>query len=64
MGVMKMPLNLLNLEEAAEQLNVSLFTIRAWVYQKRFSTVKLGRRRLIKQEILEKFVQDNIIESR
>ena len=57
-------LNLLSLEEAARELRISIHTIRSWNFQKRFPTVKLGRRVLIKREDLERFVNENVIEAR
>lgn len=52
-----MPLDLLSLEEAAQEGRVSIFTIRAWRQQHRFPVVKLGRRVLIERESWEKFVR-------
>ena len=56
--------NLLTLDEARQELKISIHTIRAWTYQKRFPTVKLGRRVLIKREDLEQFVNSNVIEAK
>ncbi len=57
-------LKLMNLEEAAGELRISIHTIRAWTYQKRFPVIKLGRRVLVEREVLEKFVRDNVIEEK
>ncbi|MGD0656650.1 MAG: helix-turn-helix domain-containing protein [Syntrophorhabdales bacterium] len=57
-------MNLLSLEEAAKELKISIHTIRAWSYQKRFPVVKLGRRVLVEREALEKFVRGNVVEAR
>lgn len=57
-------LSLVSLEEAAKELRVSLFTMRAWRAQRRFPVCKLGRRVLIKREDLEAFVQRGVIEAR
>jgi excisionase family DNA binding protein len=57
-------LNLLSLEDAAREMKVSLFTVRAWRFQKRFPVVKLGRRVLVKREDIENFVARNTVEAR
>jgi excisionase family DNA binding protein len=57
-------LNLLSLDEAARELKVSLHTVRAWVFQRRFETVKLGRRRMVDRATLEAFVQKSVIAAR
>lgn len=57
-------LNLMSLEEAAKELKISLHTIRAWSFQKRFPTIKLGRRVLVEREALERFVRAGVVEAR
>lgn len=57
-------LNLLSLEEASGELKISIHTIRAWTYQKRFPIVKLGRRVLVRREDIEAFVNKSVIEAR
>lgn len=57
-------MNLLSLEEAAKELKISIHTVRAWGYQRRFPTIKLGRRVLVEREALEKFVRGNVIEAK
>jgi excisionase family DNA binding protein len=54
-------LNLLSLNEAARELHVSVHTIRLWAFQRRFDTLKLGRRRLIEREVLERFARSRLI---
>lgn len=54
-------LNLLSLDEAAKEIKVSLHTIRAWVFQRRFETLKIGRRRMVERETLERFVRSGVI---
>jgi excisionase family DNA binding protein len=56
-------LNLLSLEEAAQEGKVSIFTVRAWRHQRRFPVVKLGRRVLIEREAWEKFVRSGLVEA-
>jgi excisionase family DNA binding protein len=57
-------LNLLSLEEAAEELKISLHTMRAWAFQRRFATLKLGRRRMVEREELERFARAGVIAAR
>ena len=57
-------LNLMSLEEVAKELKVSIHTVRAWGFQKRFPVVKLGRRVLVEREALERFVRGSIREGR
>ena len=57
-------LNLMSLKEVAKELKVSIHTVRAWGFQKRFPIVKLGRRVLVEREALERFVRGNVIEAK
>ena len=57
-------LNLMCLEEVAKELKISIHTVRAWGFQKRFPTVKLGRRVLVEREALERFVRAGVVEAR
>jgi excisionase family DNA binding protein len=57
-------LNLLSLEEASSELKISIHTIRAWTYQKKFPIVKLGRRVLVRREDLEEFVNKSVVAMR
>lgn len=52
---------LLSLKETAKELNISIHTLRAWVYQRKIPFVRLGRRILVRREDLESFVNANII---
>lgn len=42
--------------EAANILNVSTHTIRAWYYQGRLKGIRLGRRVMFSEEELQKFI--------
>jgi excisionase family DNA binding protein len=53
--------NLYSIEQAAEQLNVSPFTLRAWVHQGRIPYVKLGSRVLFRQKDLESFIEQHLV---
>jgi excisionase family DNA binding protein len=57
-------LNLMSLDEVAKELKLSIHTVRAWSFQKRFPIVKLGRRVLVERECLERFVRGNVIEAK
>ena len=55
---------LLDLKEGARELKLSIYTLRAWVYQKRIPFVRLGRRVLLRREDLESFVNKNLVEAK
>jgi len=55
---------LLNLREGAQELKLSIHTLRAWIYQKRIPFVRLGRRVLLRREDLEAFVNKNLVEAK
>jgi excisionase family DNA binding protein len=52
------------LPEGAEHLRLSIYTIRAWVFQKRIPFVRLGRRVFLRREDLEAFVNRNVVEAK
>ena len=56
--------DLLTVQEGAEQLRLSIHTIRAWVFQKRIPVVRLGRRVLLRRSDLEEFVDKNVVEAK
>jgi len=51
---------LLTLTETAKELRISPFTVRAWVFQRRIPSVKLGRRVLFRRVDLENLVARNL----
>jgi excisionase family DNA binding protein len=53
-----MALQLVSVEEAAERLRVSPYTIRHWARQRRFQWFKLGTRMVIDVEDLERYVTE------
>jgi excisionase family DNA binding protein len=55
---------LLNLKEGAQELRLSIHTLRAWVFQKRLPVVRLGRRVLLRREDLENLINKNFVEAR
>ncbi len=58
------PRNLLDVRAAAERLGVSPFTVRAWLRQRRLEHVKLGRRVLVPESAIRRFVERNTIPAR
>jgi excisionase family DNA binding protein len=55
---------LLNVKEGAQELRVSIHTMRWWIYQRRLPHVKLGRRVLLKREDLENFIERNVVKAK
>lgn len=46
-----------SIDEAAEYLGLQSSTLRRWVYERRLSVVKLGRRVLIRPEVLDELIK-------
>lgn len=55
---------LLNLREAAKELRLSVHTLRSWVFQKRLTHVRLGRRVLLRREDLETLINKGVVEAK
>lgn len=53
-----------SLNEAAQDLNLSIFTMRSWVFQKKIPFVRLGRRILIRRSDLKNLIDSNLVEPR
>lgn len=53
---------LLSLPEVAVRTSLSLATIRRWAAQRRFMTVKLGRRVLVPESEVEALIRRNVVE--
>lgn len=53
---------LLSVREVAERLNISIHTVRAWIFQGRLPYVRLGRRIGLRSEDIEAFVTKNYVE--
>jgi excisionase family DNA binding protein len=45
-------------------MRISVYTLRAWGYQRRIPIVKLGRRTLFREEDIEKFINKGLIEAK
>ncbi len=58
------PQTLLDVNSAAKRLGVSPFTIRAWLRQRRLSYVKLGRRVLVPEDSISRFLAVNTVPAR
>jgi excisionase family DNA binding protein len=52
---------LLDVNGAAERLGVSPFTVRAWLRQRRLAYVKLGRRVLVPENAIIRFIEMNTV---
>ena len=50
---------LLNIEQAAEKLGLSPWTLRLYIGQKKLSVVRLGRRVLLEPSEIERYVAEN-----
>lgn len=48
---------LLSIQEAAERLGISVFTLRTWVSQRRVEFIKMGRRVLFHPDALDRKIQ-------
>ena len=57
--------NLISVDEAAKRLgNISPWTVRAWISQKRLQRVKVGSRTMLREEELSKvIVEDGVSRS-
>lgn len=60
-----MPLNkLLNVQEAASLLRISVHTVRSWVSRRRLPYVKLGRRTVFDATELERWIAERSLRER
>ena len=48
---------LMSIEESARYLGLQPSTLRRWAYERKLSVVKLGRRVLIRQEVLDELIK-------
>ncbi len=48
---------LISVEEAAKELGISQPNLRRWIRDGRISVVRLGRRILVRQEVLEELIR-------
>lgn len=47
-----------SIKEAAQKLRVSHLTLRGWIYDGKLTPIKLGRRVLLSERELERFVAE------
>ncbi len=52
---------LLNVQEAASYLHISISTLYRWVHQKKIKHAKIGSRVLFSNDDLKEFVIDNTV---
>ena len=52
--------SLRSIDKAAERLDVSPYTIRAWIRQGLLASVKLGTRRLVSESEIQRVIQQGI----
>lgn len=48
---------LMGIDEGARYLGLQPSTLRRWIYERRFPVVKLGRRVLIRPEVLDELIK-------
>ena len=51
---------LYSLKEAAEMLNLSYSTLKSWVHTKKIPVVRLGRRTMINDSVLESMIEGGL----
>jgi len=54
----------LSIEEAAARLGVSKFTLRSWIRQRRLAHYRLGRRVVLAEHDLDRFLETRRVEAR
>lgn len=52
---------LLSIKKAAESLSISPWTLRLWITQGKVASVKLGSRRLVHANEIERVIQDSTV---
>lgn len=53
--------NLLNVQEAASYLHISISTLYRWIHQKKIEYVKIGSRVLFSEDMLKQYIEQNTI---
>lgn len=57
----KMNNTLLNVQETASYLHISISTLYRWIHQKKIKHVKIGSRVLFSQDDLNEFINNNTV---
>ena len=52
---------LMSLVEVKKRLPVQMSTLRLWVAQKQLPVIRLGRRILVKESVVEKIVNEGLV---
>jgi excisionase family DNA binding protein len=52
---------LLSLQQAADELGLSIATLRSWVWMRRIESVRLGRSVRIRRSVIEKLIEQNVM---
>lgn len=47
-----------SIERTADRLDISVWTVRAWITQGKLDSIKLGSRRMIPEEAIEKLLKE------
>ncbi len=53
--------NLLDIQQTADYLHISVSTLYRWVHRKEIQYIKIGSRVLFSQESLEEFIRINTV---
>lgn len=61
---MNVPKNPRTVSAAADELNVSVSTIRAWIAQRRIAFIRLGRAIRIPAGEIERLLEDGLVPAR
>jgi excisionase family DNA binding protein len=54
-------MSMLSLKQAAEELGVSINTLRAWIYRRKIGYVKVGRSVRVSQETIQQIIDRGTI---
>ena len=61
MSALKMESRLMSLPQAAEELGVTVNTLRAWVYRRKIGYVKVGRSVRVSEATIQKIIDRGTI---
>lgn len=59
-----MPVKLLSVKEASNQLGLSERTVWDWIYQRKIEIVRLGRCVRVRQTVIDEFIQRGTVPAR
>jgi excisionase family DNA binding protein len=55
---------LLDLKQGAEELHLSIHTLRSWIFQKRLTHVRLGRRCFLRKEDIQDLIKKGVVKAK